>query len=81
VVYIFFPKKNYPQFYSLMELKWSNRNKTEVEAFAVMLSWALYGAAMNWMQNQTTKLEDYVKQLMYFIKNGINMDKEYLNLI
>jgi AcrR family transcriptional regulator len=49
--------------------QWSNQNKIEVEAVAVMLSWALYGAAMHWIQNQTTQPEDYVKQLMYFIKN------------
>ncbi|AGK54444.1 TetR/AcrR family transcriptional regulator [Bacillus sp. 1NLA3E] len=56
--------------------QWANQNKTEVEAFTVMLSWALYGAAIHWMQNQTTQPEDYVKQLMHFIKNRINMDKE-----
>lgn len=41
-----------------------------------MLSWALYGAAMHWMQNQAEKPEDYVKHLMSFIKN---MDKEDVN--
>jgi hypothetical protein len=46
-----------------------------------MLSWALYGAAMHWMQNQTTQPEDYVKQLMPFIINRINIDKENANLI
>ena len=56
--------------------QWANQNKTEVEAFSVILSWALYGAAMHWMKNQTTQPEDYVKQLMPFIKNRINMDKE-----
>lgn len=53
--------------------QWPEQNQTEVKAFAVMLSWALYGAAMHWMQNQTSKPEDYVRQLMSFIKN---MDKE-----
>ncbi|WP_254052699.1 hypothetical protein [Bacillus sp. V59.32b] len=48
--------------------QWPNRNQNEVEAVAVMLSWALYGAAMHWMQNQTTQPEDYLKQLMHFIK-------------
>jgi hypothetical protein len=27
-----------------------------------MLSWALYGAAMHWTQNQTLQPEDYVEQ-------------------
>lgn len=44
-----------------------NQNKVEIDAFSVMLSWALYGAAMHWMQNQTTKPEEYVKELMNFI--------------
>lgn len=47
--------------------KWSNQNR-EVETFAVMLSWSLYGAAMHWMQDHTTKKEDYVKQILHFIK-------------
>jgi AcrR family transcriptional regulator len=47
--------------------QWSNRNKMEVEAVAVMLSWALYGAAMHWMQNQTTQPKDYINQLVKFI--------------
>lgn len=51
------------------EKQWPNQTKTDVESFAVILSWALYGAAMHWMQNQTEKPEDYVKQLMSFVKN------------
>lgn len=47
--------------------QWPNQNKIEIEAFSVMLSWALYGAAMHWMQNQATQPEDYVKELMNFI--------------
>jgi AcrR family transcriptional regulator len=59
--------------------QWSNQNKSEIEVFAVMLSWALYGAAMHWMQNQTEQPEDYVKQLMPLIKNKIleaNSDRQ-----
>ncbi|MEC0204680.1 TetR/AcrR family transcriptional regulator [Paenibacillus lautus] len=48
--------------------QWFNHNKMEVEAVAVMLSWALYGAASHWMQNQTTQPEDYVKQLVHLTK-------------
>jgi AcrR family transcriptional regulator len=61
--------------------QWSNQNKTEIEAFTVMLSWALYGAAMHCMQNQSTQPEDYVEQLMHFIKNRVNMEQEKVNLI
>lgn len=46
-----------------------------------MLSWALYGAAMHWMQNQTTQPEDYVKQLMPFIINRININIENVKTI
>ncbi|MBL3644053.1 TetR/AcrR family transcriptional regulator [Bacillus sp. RHFB] len=48
--------------------QWANQNKTEVEVFTVMLSWALYGAAMHWMQNQTLQPEDYVEQILNIIK-------------
>ena len=61
--------------------QWPDQNKTEVESFTVMLSWALYGAAMHWMQNKTTQPEDYVKQIMPFITHRINMEKEHVNLI
>lgn len=56
--------------------QWSNRNKMEIEAVAVMLSWALYGAANHWMDNQTTQPEDYVKQLVHLINNGIQVDNK-----
>lgn len=48
--------------------QWSKHNQMEVEAVAVMLSWALYGAAKHWMQNQMTQPEDYVKQLVHLTK-------------
>lgn len=49
--------------------QWPNQDKSNIEAFAVMLSWALYGAAMHFMQNQTIKMEDYIRNLMPFIEN------------
>lgn len=49
--------------------QWPNQNETEIEAFSVMLSWALYGGAAHWMQNQATQPEYYVEQLTPFIKN------------
>lgn len=55
--------------------QWSNQN-IDVESSAVMLSWALYGAAMHWLQNQNTQPEDYVKQVVHFIKNGLKADKD-----
>ncbi|WP_100487264.1 TetR/AcrR family transcriptional regulator [Sporolactobacillus pectinivorans] len=68
-----FKKELQAFFLERMQKQWSDQNKVGVEVFAVMLSWALYGAAMHWIQNQTTKPEDYVKQFMNFIKNGVNM--------
>jgi AcrR family transcriptional regulator len=43
----------------------SNQNRIELETFAVMLSWSLYGAAMYWMQNRSTQPEDYVKKILH----------------
>jgi AcrR family transcriptional regulator len=63
-------KKELQNFFSEWAQKqWPNENTTKIEGFVMMLSWALYGAAMHWMQNQTTQPEDYVKQLMPFINN------------
>jgi len=61
--------------------QWSNSNKSELEVVAVMISWALYGAAMHWIRNHTTPPEQYVKQLLPFINNAMNMDKENYHLI
>ncbi|WP_170008546.1 TetR/AcrR family transcriptional regulator [Bacillus fonticola] len=63
-------------FTQLVQKQWKNKNKSEAEAFAVMVTWALYGATMHWMQNQRTHPEDYVEQIMHFIINGIQLDKE-----
>jgi len=48
----------------------------EVEAIAVMLSWALYGAANHWMNIQTTPPENYVKQLVDLINHGIQVNNK-----
>jgi len=62
-------KKELQAFFSeWAQRQWSNQNRLEIETFAVMLSWSLYGAAMYWMQNRTTKPEDYVKQILHNIK-------------
>jgi AcrR family transcriptional regulator len=62
-------KKELEAFFSeLAQKQLPNQSKTEVEVYAVMLSWALYGAAMHWMQNQTSQPEDYVAQILHIIK-------------
>lgn len=63
-------KKELQAFFSeWAQRQWSNQSRIEIETFAVMLSWSLYGAAMYWMQNRTTKPEDYVEQILHNIKN------------
>jgi AcrR family transcriptional regulator len=64
-----FKKELQAFFLEWAQKQWPDQNKNEVEAFTVMLSWALYGAAMHWMQNQVTQPVDYVKQLRHFIKS------------
>lgn len=62
-------KKELQAFFSeWAQRQWSNQDRLEIETFAVMLSWSLYGAAMYWMQNRTTKPEDYAKQILHNIK-------------
>ena len=48
----------------------------EIEAFSVTLSWALYGSATHWMNNQQIKPENYVAQMIPLIDT---MDKDYAN--
>ncbi|PAE41536.1 TetR/AcrR family transcriptional regulator [Bacillus sp. 7884-1] len=62
-------KKELEAFFSgLAQKQWPNQSKNELEVYAVMLSWALYGAAMHWMQNQNSQPEDYVEQILHIIK-------------
>ncbi|MNW60116.1 DNA-binding transcriptional regulator EnvR [compost metagenome] len=54
--------------------QWSNQKNIELEAAAVMISWTLYGSAVHWMQNQSSKPENYVKQVISFINNGLHLE-------
>ena len=60
-------------FTELLHKQCPNHQKSELEVVAIMLSWAIYGAAMHWMQHQNIPLEQYLKHVMPFIKNGMNM--------
>lgn len=64
-------KKELQAFFSeRAQRQWSNQIRIEIEIFAVMLSWSLYGAAMHWMHNRSINPEDYVKQILRNIKLG-----------
>lgn len=56
--------------------QWPNKTNPEIEAFSVTLSWALYGSATHWMNNQQIKPENYVAQMIPLIDT---MDKDYAN--
>ncbi len=62
-------KKELQAFFSeRAQRQWSTQNRIDIETFAVMLSWSLYGTAMYWMQNRTTKPEECVKQILHNIR-------------
>lgn len=60
-------------FTNVLETQSPNQSEIERELSAIMLSWSLYGSAMHWMQNQTGKPEDYVKEVINFMKKGVNL--------
>jgi AcrR family transcriptional regulator len=59
----------------LLVQQWPNHEEQELRVGAIMMSWALYGAAMHYMQNADGRSEDiYIEQMMPFIKSGMQFE-------
>ncbi|MBO8142301.1 MAG: TetR/AcrR family transcriptional regulator [Firmicutes bacterium] len=58
-------------FHGLMRKQWPHQSDETLRVGAVMFSWALYGAVMDWMKTRNGPPEEYMKQAIYFVQNGL----------
>jgi AcrR family transcriptional regulator len=58
-------------FYALFLKKKPNLNDKALHVGSVMLSWAIYGAAVDWQKNRSLSAKDYFEQALPFISKGI----------
>lgn len=58
-------------FYSLL-LKNNNKQENEsIKIGAVLLSWGLYGACVDWQHNSKLSAEEYIKTAIPYILGGM----------
>lgn len=60
-------------FYKMLVKEHPTIEENVLKGTAVMLSWGLYGASVEWRRNskKMTTPEEYIKSVLPFIKNGI----------
>ncbi|OLN23672.1 TetR family transcriptional regulator [Domibacillus antri] len=58
--------------------QWSEHAVEELRVGAIMMSWALYGAAMHYLQTNDMSQEDYIQKMMPFISNGLKFRQEWM---
>jgi AcrR family transcriptional regulator len=58
-------------FYSLLLKRNLQRETEAIKIGAVMLSWGIYGASVDWQHTSTLSAEQYIKKAMPYILNGM----------
>jgi|SRR5690625_1077496 len=58
-------------FYKLLLEKRIGCSEEELKIMAVMLSWGIYGATINWQYHSNASAEEYIKKALPFITRGI----------
>lgn len=58
-------------FYKLLLEKRAGYREEDLKIASVMLSWGIYGAAIDWQYHSNTSAEEYIKKALPFITQGI----------
>lgn len=67
-------KKELEQFfYKLFLEKGLGYSEEELKIVAVMLSWGIYGATINWQYHSNASAEEYIRKALPFITKGIEV--------
>jgi AcrR family transcriptional regulator len=67
-------KKELEQFfYKLLLEKKIGNSEEELKIVAVMLSWGIYGATINWQYHSNASAEEYIRKALPFITKGIGV--------
>lgn len=59
-------------FYQLMLERPIDSSNHSIRIAAVMLSWGIYGAAVDWQQNSALSRKEYIKWAMPYVTHGMN---------
>jgi hypothetical protein len=60
-------------FFKMLVNQHSTSDEKALKVTAVMLSWGIYGASVEWSrQSQSMDQEEYIKLAIPYIRNGIN---------
>ncbi|MGG3797633.1 TetR/AcrR family transcriptional regulator [Metabacillus fastidiosus] len=57
-------------FYKMLLKKHSSENDEALRITAVMLSWGIYGASVDWKSNSTEAPEEYIKSAVPYLLHG-----------
>ena len=58
-------------FFSLLIKRYPQREKEVLKIGAVLLSWGIYGACVDWQHNSSLPAEEYIKIAMPYFLNGM----------
>lgn len=58
-------------FYTLLMKRNQQSEKEVLKIGAVLLSWGIYGACVDWQHNSSLSAEDYIKKAMPYLLNGM----------
>ena len=61
-------------FYRILLEKKLGYREEELKIMAVMLSWGIYGATIDWQYQSHTSAEEYIRKALPFIMRGIGLD-------
>lgn len=60
-------------FYKMLLKGNSNKEEEALKITAVMLSWGIYGASVEWRKNSNVPPEEFIKSVIPYIINGLNL--------
>ncbi|WP_394121857.1 TetR/AcrR family transcriptional regulator [Planococcus donghaensis] len=61
-------------FYKMLMRKNEDKEEKALKTVAVMLSWGIYGASVEWTRNSQVSPEEYIKAAVPYIEHGIHFN-------
>lgn len=59
-------------FYQMLLKEYSNVSDESIRIVAVMLSWSIFGASVDWQKNNSMSPEEYIKLAIPYVMHGID---------
>lgn len=64
-------------FYKMLVKRHFTDENQALKTTAVMLSWGIYGASVEWRRNREVAPEEFIKSLIPFVLYGIEFERDY----